>query len=165
MLVCGVCIYIFWNPFYIVEQTQGQKRVFAVIMHASCAAYKATWVPIASQVEKGSGQTKLVDAVSVWRTTSRMEKGGYKDGQPTFNCLLLQFGVVAQGVQELADLMHEVENQPASTILQVCCFDKCKSSDVLHEHLTCSLSDGVYMASSSEALSCCALACKILFPF
>lgn len=48
-----------------------------------------------------------------------MEKGGNKDGQPTFNCLLLQFGVVAQGVQELADLMHEVENQPASTILQV----------------------------------------------
>lgn len=43
-----------------------------------------------------------------------------KDSQPTFNCLLLQFGVVAQGVQELADLMHEVENQPASTILQVC---------------------------------------------
>ena len=59
-------------------------------------------------------------AVSVWRTTSRLDKGSNKDGQPTFNCLLLQFGVVAQGVQELADLMHEVENQPASTILQVC---------------------------------------------
>ena len=56
-------------------------------------------------------------AVSVWRSTSRGDKG--KEGQPTFNCLLLQFGVVAQGVQDLADLMHEVENQPASTILQV----------------------------------------------
>ena len=80
-------------------------------------------VPIASQVETGSNQTKHVHAVSVWRTTSRMEKGGNKDGQATFNCLLLQFGVVAQGVQELADLMHEVENQPASTILQVWCLD------------------------------------------
>ena len=59
-------------------------------------------------------------AVSVWKTTSRLDKGSNKDGQPTFNCLLLQFGVVAQGVQELADLMHEVEHQPASTILQVC---------------------------------------------
>ena len=64
--------------------------------------------------------------MSVWRSTSRGEKG--KEGQPTFNCLLLQFGVVAQGVQDLADLMHEVENQPASTILQVgmqllqCCY-------------------------------------------
>ena len=62
-------------------------------------------------------------AVSVWKTTSRMDKGSNKDIQPTFNCLLLQFGVVAQGVQELADLMHEVENQPASTIIQVCCFE------------------------------------------
>ena len=59
-------------------------------------------------------------AVSVWKTTSRLDKNSNKDGQPTFNCLLLQFGVVAQGVQELADLMHEVENQPATTILQVC---------------------------------------------
>lgn len=49
-----------------------------------------------------------------------MDKGSGKEGQPTFNCLLLQFGMVAQGVQDLADLMHEVENQPASTILQVC---------------------------------------------
>jgi len=57
----------------------------------------------------------------VWKTTSRLDKGSNKDGQPTFNCLLLQFGVVAQGVQELADLMHEVEQQPAGTILQVCC--------------------------------------------
>lgn len=56
-----------------------------------------------------------------------MEKSSNKDGQPTFNCLLLQFGVVAQGVQELADLMHEVENQPASTILQVCCFGRVES--------------------------------------
>ena len=58
-------------------------------------------------------------AVSVWKTTSRLDKSSNKDGHPTFNCLLLQFGVVAQGVQELADLMHEVEHQPASTILQV----------------------------------------------
>ena len=56
-----------------------------------------------------------------------MEKSSNKDGQPTFNCLLLQFGVVAQGVQELADLMHEVENQPASTILQVYCFGRVES--------------------------------------
>ena len=58
-------------------------------------------------------------AVSMWKTTSRLDKGSNKDGQPTFNCLLLQFGVVAQGVQELLDLMREVEHQPASTILQV----------------------------------------------
>ena len=82
-----------------------------------------------------------------------MEKGGYKDGQPTFNCLLLQFGVVAQGVQELADLMHEVENQPASTILQACSFDECNSSDVPQDGLTCSLSHEVYVTGPSEALS------------
>ena len=58
-------------------------------------------------------------AVSIWRSTSRLQKGSGKEGQPTFNCLLLQFGVVAQGVQDLADVMHKVENQPASHILQV----------------------------------------------
>lgn len=75
-------------------------------------------------MKKGRWYHTAVHAVSVWKTTSRMEKSGNKDGQPTFNCLLLQFGVVAQGVQELADLMHEVENQPASTILQVYCFGR-----------------------------------------
>lgn len=72
-------------------------------------------------------------AVSVWKTTSRLDKGSSKDGQPTFNCLLLQFGVVAQGVQELADLMHEVEHQPASTILQVCLHMFCLHSLALEK--------------------------------
>ena len=58
-------------------------------------------------------------AVSVWKTTSRLDKGSSKEVPPTFNCLLLQFGVVAQGVQELMDTMCEVEHQPAGTILQV----------------------------------------------
>ena len=82
-----------------------------------------------------------------------MEKGGNKDGQATFNCLLLQFGVVAQGVQELADLMHEVENQPASTILQVWCLNKCSSSDILQKLLQLQLvSWNLYGYSPSEAL-------------
>lgn len=82
--------------------------------HVRAPPFQARWA------DCNPFQTTLVLAVSVWKTTSRMSN---KDSQPTFNCLLLQFGVVAQGVQELADLMHEVENQPASTILQVCCSD------------------------------------------
>lgn len=84
--------------------------------------------------------------MSVWKTTSRLEKSSNKDGQPTFNCLLLQFGVVAQGVQELADLMHEVENQPAGTILQVCCF----GSVELLMSLTYSLSGVVWEVALQE---------------
>ena len=72
-------------------------------------------------------------AVSIWRSTSRLQKGSGKEGQPTFNCLLLQFGVVAQGVQDLADLMHQVENRPASHILQVrLCFHCTASFPLSH---------------------------------
>ena len=57
-------------------------------------------------------------AVSVWKTTSRMEKRN--DGFPSFNRILLQFGTVEHAIRELLDTMREVTGQPANTILQVC---------------------------------------------
>lgn len=93
-----------------------------------------------------------VSAVSIWRSTSRLDKVGSKEGQPTFNCLLLQFGVVAQGVQDLADLMHEVENQPVSTILQVSQRYLQRAQTVLTSCLTTDMAYGSYTAIMSSVV-------------
>lgn len=85
--------------------------------HVVCTikTHKWTWY--------GQCRPRFYAAVSIWKTTSRVEKRN--DGFPSFNRILLQFGIVEHAIRELLDTMREVTGQPANTILQVCSFLLC----------------------------------------